>query len=101
MVKHIIGWDFADGFSAEENKKNAERMKVELENLKNQIDGIISIKLTYQPVDTSDSEILLDSSFESEEALKAYTIHPAHVKVATEFVRPFVKNRRCFDFYMD
>ncbi len=101
MIKHIIGWDFGDGFSAEENLKHVENMKRELENLINQIEGIISIQVSYNQVDTSDCEITLDSTFENEEALKAYTIHPAHVKVATEFVRPFVKNRRCFDYVID
>ena len=101
MVKHIIGWDYADGFTTLENQKNAESMKLELEKLKELINGIISIKVSYQPVDTSNADIILDSTFESEEALKAYTIHPEHVKVATQFVRPFVKNRRCFDFFVD
>ena len=41
---------------------------------------------------------MLDSSFENEEALKAYAIHPAHVKVADENVRPFTKTRSCLDF---
>jgi len=101
MVKHIIGWDYADGFTAQDNQKNAETMKQELEKLKDLIEGIISIKVSYQPVETSNGDILLDSTFENEEALKAYTIHPEHVKVATQFVRPFVKNRRCFDFIVD
>ncbi len=98
MVKHVIGWNYADGFSQEENLKHAVAMKAELENLKNLMDGIVSIHVSYQPTDTSDAAILLDSTFESEEALKAYTIHPEHVRVANTYVRPFVKERRCFDF---
>lgn len=100
MVRHIVAWNYADGFTPEENKKHAELMKKELENLKNLIDGIVSIQLFTNPVDTSDADLLLDSVFESEEALKAYTIHPEHVRVGTEYVKPVVKNRRCIDFYM-
>lgn len=100
MVRHIVAWNYADGFTPEENKKNAELMKKELENLKNLIDGIVSIQLFTNPVDTSDADLLLDSVFESEAALKAYTVHPEHVRVGTEYVKPVVKNRRCIDFYM-
>jgi phosphopantothenoylcysteine decarboxylase/phosphopantothenate--cysteine ligase len=38
------------------------------------------------------------SVFESAEALKVYTDHPAHVQAAVEIVRPHVQNRRCADF---
>ena len=37
---------------------------------------------------------------ESEEALKGYSVHPEHVKVANEKVRPFTKNRSCLDFFV-
>ncbi len=101
MVRHIVSWSFADGFTESENQKNAEVMKQELENLKNLIDGIESIEVLIHPLDTSDADVLLDSSFVSEEALKAYTIHPEHVRVGTNYVKPVMKNRKCVDFYMD
>ena len=41
---------------------------------------------------------MLDSCFESKEALKGYSTHPEHVFVANTFVRPFVANRACIDF---
>lgn len=101
MVRHIVAWNHADGLSADENYKNAEIMKIELENLKNLIEGIISIQVLTNPVDTSDSDVMLDVVFESEEALKAYTIHPEHVRVGTNFVKPVVKNRKCIDFFVN
>lgn len=101
MVRHIVAWNYAEGFSAEENLRNAENMKRELENLKSLISGIVSIHLYINPLETSDSDLLLDSSFESEEALKAYIVHPEHVRVGTNFVKPFVMNRKCIDMLMD
>ena len=41
---------------------------------------------------------MLDSTFENEEALKGYAVHPAHVEVADNNVRPFTKSRACMDF---
>ena len=41
---------------------------------------------------------MLDSTFEDEAALKAYSKHPAHVSVAESRVRPFVQTRLCLNF---
>lgn len=101
MVKHMVAWNYAPGFTAEENRKNALIMKKELENLKNLIPGIVSMTLYINPLATSDSDLLLDSVFESEEALKAYIVHPEHVRVGNDYVKPVVCNRKCIDVVMD
>jgi hypothetical protein len=101
MVRHLVAWNYAESFTEEENKKNAEIMKKELENLKNLIDGVVSIQLYTKPLGTSDADLLLDSVFVSEEALKAYIVHPEHVRVGTHYVKPVVRNRRCIDIDMD
>jgi hypothetical protein len=41
---------------------------------------------------------MLDSAFTSEDALKGYARHPAHVEVADTKVRPFAETRLCLDF---
>ncbi|MHB8129286.1 MAG: Dabb family protein [Mobilitalea sp.] len=97
MVRHIVAWNYVEGFTKEENRKNAEIMKKELENLKNLIDGIVSIEVYIDPLGSSDSDLLLDSVFESEDALKAYIIHPEHVRVGTTCVKPVTMNRKCID----
>ncbi|MDF2542978.1 MAG: Stress responsive alpha-beta barrel protein [Herbinix sp.] len=97
MVRHIVAWSFGDGFTAVENESNAKRIKQELEALKDIIEGIISIEVLVNPMDTSDSDLMLDSVLVSEEALKAYQVHPEHVKAAG-FVRSVTKNRKCLDF---
>jgi hypothetical protein len=101
MVKHIVAWNYAEGFTAEENRKNAIEMKRELENLINLIPGITSIKLYIEPLSTSEADLVLDSEFESEEALAAYVIHPEHVRVGTNYVKPVTRNRKCIDFIMN
>jgi len=97
MVRHIIAWNYLEGFTMEENRRNAETMKKELENLKNLIHGIVSIEVFIDSLSSSDSDLLLDSVFESEEALKAYIVHPEHVRVGTTCVRPVTMNRKCID----
>lgn len=100
MVRHIVAWNYADGFTTEENHRNAEIMKRELEKLKDVIEGIEALQVYYDPLDTSEADIVLDSVFVNEEALKAYTIHPEHVRVGTNYVKPVMKNRRCIDFFL-
>lgn len=66
MVRHIIIWNFADGFTDQENKDNAKRVKEELENLINLIEGIVSIKVSTDPLPSSNGDMCLNSLFESQ-----------------------------------
>lgn len=98
MVKHIILWVLKDEFSKEEKEEIKLGIKNGLEGLKGQIDGLVDIKVNINALPSSTAELMLDSTFESEKALKGYSVHPAHVKVADTFVRPFTKQRSCLDF---
>ncbi|MBQ1609177.1 MAG: Dabb family protein, partial [Lachnospiraceae bacterium] len=49
-------------------------------------------------LETSNADLMLDSTFESFEALKGYAVHPDHVAVADGAVRPYTKLRSCLDF---
>lgn len=99
MVRHIVTWNLREEFTDEENKKHAEVIKHELENLKNLIDGIVSIEVLTKPLFSSEADIMLDSVFVDEEAYNAYKNHPEHVRIGTNVVWPRTCNRKCFDFY--
>ncbi|MDD4113740.1 MAG: Dabb family protein [Herbinix sp.] len=101
MVRHIVAWDFREEFSDEESKVYGEEIKRELENLKNLIDGIVSINVLTNAMFSSDADIMLDSVFVDEDAYKVYQTHPEHVRVGTYVVRPKTCNRKCFDYYFD
>ena len=98
MVKHIILWTLKEMSEDEKNRVKAE-IKAGLEGLAGQIPGLLDIKVvTEGRLETSNADLMLDSSFESFDALKNYAVHPAHVKVADEKVRPFTAARSCLDF---
>ena len=98
MVKHIILWNLKDEFSSDEKTKIIREIKEGLEGLKGEIEGLIDIKVQGEKLDSSTVDLMLDSTFENEDALKYYSTHPLHVKVANEKVRPFTAVRSCLDF---
>lgn len=98
MVKHVIIWTLKDEYSADEKKKIAAEIKEGLEGLKGVVPGIVEIKVNTDGLASSNGDLMLDSVFENEDALKGYSVHPAHVVVADGKVRPFAKIRSCFDY---
>jgi hypothetical protein len=100
MIRHFVLWNFADGFSPDENIHNAQKMKSLLEELPSLIDGIVELKVQIEMMPSSNRDIMLDSLFESEEALAAYIVHPEHKRVG-EFVRSVTKDRACVDYSLD
>lgn len=98
MVKHIILWQLKDELSEEEKKNVMAGIKEGLEGLKGVIPGLIEIHVQTEKLVSSNADVMLDSTLESEDALKGYAVHPAHVNVADTKVRPFTKSRVCIDY---
>lgn len=96
MVKHIILWNIKAEYSDKEKIKLD--IKDNLERLKGEIPGLINIKVYISGLESSTADVMLDSSFEDEQALKAYAVNEKHVYVANTFVRPFTEKRSCLDF---
>lgn len=98
MVKHVILWTLKDELSAEEKLNIKKEIKAGLESLQGKIPGLIDIKVNIDGLASSNADLMLDSSFESEEALKGYAVHPEHVAVADGKVRPYTATRTCLDY---
>ena len=95
MVKHIILWKLKEEHN---NVSVKEGIKRELEELSGKIPGLLEIKVETEGLASSNADVMLYSVFESEDALKGYAVHPAHVRVADTFVRPYTEIRLCLDF---
>ena len=96
MVKHIILWQLKAGVADKAAAKAG--IKEGLEALAGQIPGLLSITVHTEGLPSSNADVMLDSAFEDAAALAAYAVHPAHVAVADNAVRPFTKTRLCLDF---
>ena len=98
MVKHMIIWTLKEELSAEEKAAVKAGIKEGLEGLAGKIPGLVDIKVQINGLESSNADVMLDSTFESEEALKTYATHPEHVAVADGKVRPYTQTRSCLDF---
>ena len=98
MVKHVILWTLKEEYTDAERKEIKAGIKEGLEALAGKIPGLIDIKVYTDGLASSNAEVMLDSSFESEEALNVYASHPEHVLVADTKVRPYTATRSCLDF---
>ena len=97
MVRHIVLWSFAEGLSEAERAAAGERMKALLEPIKELVPGALEIRVVINDFVSSNRDIALISSFETEDALAAYQNHPAHVE-AGKYVRSVTCNRSCMDY---
>ncbi len=98
MVKHIILWKLKSEFSAEQKAEAKAECKRRLESLNGKIDGMLSLSVIIDGCDSSNADIMLDSAFETEEALAGYQVNPLHQEAAG-YVRSVAENRLCLDFH--
>ena len=85
MVKHVILWQLKDELSDTEKAAVKAGIKEGLEGLAGQIPGLVNIRVNIDALPSSNADLMLDTTFETAEALKGK-------------VRPYYKNRVCLDY---
>lgn len=99
MVQHMIIWQLKDVMTPQEKAAQAVIIKENLETLNGKIDGMISLSIQTEFILTAGGgDLMLLSSFESVEALKAYSANAEHNRIADTYIRPYIANRYCMDF---
>lgn len=95
MIKHIVMWRLKDGI---DQPAAARAIKQALEGLNGKIPGLIRLEVGINFVADKDaSDLVLVSEFESQAALEAYQVHPAH-NAAAEVVKAARAERRVVDY---
>ena len=97
MIKHVILWKLKE-MTEEERVTVKANAKAALESLVGRIDGLVDAKVITSGLPSSNADMMLDSTFVSEDALIAYREHPLHKEAANTYVRPFYAERYCLDF---
>lgn len=96
MVKHIILWKLKQNLSNPIQTKL--EIKESLESLVGKIPGLIDAKVITNNLDTSTVDCMLISTLESKKVLENYAIHPLHVDIVNNIVKPVVDTRIAFDY---
>ncbi len=97
MVNHIVLWNLKEELSAQEKKEAAFKIKSKLEAVAQKAEGVISLEVVINEMESSNKDIALISKFESVKALEAYQVSPEHVE-AGSYVKTVTTGRSCFDF---
>jgi len=98
MVKHIVCWKLKEEAHGNSKEENARLIKNKLEALKGKIQGLISIEVGINFLDSPGNyDVILYSELESQEALDIYQNHPLHQEVLP-FIREAVLNRVAVDY---
>lgn len=98
MIKHIVIWKLKPEPNPTAKEVNAQKLKNEIEALRNSIPEIKQIEVGIN-IATSDQagDVVLYSEFESLTDLDIYQKHPDHQKVV-ELVRELTCERRVVDY---
>lgn len=70
MVKHVILWTLKNEYSKEEKEAIKAEIKAGLEGLAGQIPGLLEIHVNINGLESSNADLMLDSTFTDEAALK-------------------------------
>ena len=66
--------------------------------IRDRIPGLVEVKVRTECLPSSTADVMLDTTFDDVESLKAYAVHPKHVEVADSKVRPYTAIRSCMDY---
>jgi protein-L-isoaspartate O-methyltransferase len=99
MVKHIVLFKLKDWAEGASRADNARLAKASLEALRGKIPGLLELVVGLNPDPNDPSyDLVLDSTFESREALAAYQVHPEHKAVA-DFIGRVRESRTVADYH--
>lgn len=96
MVKHVIIWKLKEDVTNKE--ETMQNIKNALEGLAGKIEGLEKMCILTEKLPSSSGDLMMDSVFTDNEALKNYQNNPLHQEIANGLVRPNVEVRLSFDF---
>lgn len=98
MVHHIVMWNFKAEIAEADKEHLKAEMETHLSALVGVVPGLLSAKVVKKPIPSSTHEIALVTTLEKAEDIPVYAKHPAHVKAADTYVRPYTCDRACLDY---
>lgn len=99
-LRHIVMWrlkEHAEGHSRHENMLKARDILLQFANLTPGIE-LFEVGIQTEGLDCT-SDLILNSIFKDDEALKTYQNHPEHLAIKP-FMKAVVEQRSCMDFWV-
>lgn len=99
MIKHIVLWKLDGSYSADEKDVIKKAIQAKLLALKDTIEVANSIKVFFNDERALDAnaDVILDSDFDTLQALSDYQVHPEHKKVG-EYLKSVKLQRSAIDY---
>ncbi len=97
MINQIIPGKLKTTLSDAEKAEIKGNIDKGMSSLVGVIPGLVSSEVRTECLPSSNCDVMLESRFETVEALNAYRIDARHNAVADKYVRPYVETRLCFD----
>lgn len=101
MIKHIVGWEFAEEAEGADKATNVTLAVEALRALPGLIDGIVDFEVVVPQEGLESSfDVAIYSTFTDAAALRAYAVHPEHQKVVA-LIGARRTGRACLDYDPD
>lgn len=97
MIRHTVMFHLKKELPADKRRLAMLQFKQEIERLPTVIPQIRAIHVGLNINPTEEWDICLDSTFDSLEDVRTYSIHPDHVAAAMA-LKPYVATRGCVDY---
>ncbi|MDN5290369.1 MAG: hypothetical protein PWQ06_608 [Anaerophaga sp.] len=94
MIKHIVLFKFKENLRSEEKLAS---IKEGLEGLPGKIESLKKIEVGFNCNPEEKYDLALTAELEDMEGLKAYAVHPEHLKVSA-VIREILEERACVDY---
>jgi hypothetical protein len=93
-------WDFKETLTESEKEGAGPKIQAALVPLKGKIEGVLDVQICFQPLSSSNADLLLEVTLETAEQLQAYYIHPEHI-LAGQTVKALTQNKRVIDYRIE
>ena len=96
MIRHIVMWKYNGELSLEEREDVFERLKKSADNMRGNIEGLLSIELIKNKNPKEKHDLCLYCEFDNIERVDFYQVHPLHLAFK-DIITGNVIDRVCID----
>ena len=98
MLRHIVLFRLKPFDNEEDKLRQLNLIKSELEALQSLIPAINFMRMYINENPAEDFDFMLETEVASIEELPKYAEHPEHIRVASQYIKPYAEKRACVDF---